>query len=262
MQKSIFVRSAYVLALTLVLVFAGCKKEQTAEQERAAAEQPAAQQPAQPPPAATAPGTETAGKPGATTPAKPGAAASREGAPSRGTAAAPVRRETATVIPQGTPVHIRLQETISSANASAGQEFAAVLSQPLTVDGQTIAPKGANAWGKVVNAVPSGRLQTPAELAVRLTAVEINGKRVPVTTGVLAEKAGSHKKRNLGMIGGGAGLGAAIGAIAGGGKGAAIGAAAGAGAGTAGAAATGKKDIVYSVETPITFRTTESVKVP
>ncbi len=261
MQKSISVRSAYVLALTLVLVFAGCKKEQTAEQERAAAEQPATQQPTQPPPAATpAPGTETAGKPSAATPAKPEREKATRETPARGTT--PTRRETAVVIPQGTPVHIRLQETISSANASAGQEFAAVLSQPLTVDGQTIAPKGANAWGKVVNAVPSGRLQTPAELAVRLTAVEINGKRVPVTTGVLAEKAGSHKKRNLGMIGGGAGLGAAIGAIAGGGKGAAIGAAAGAGAGTAGAAATGKKDIVYSVETPITFRTTESVKVP
>ncbi len=45
----------------------------------------------------------------------------------------------------------------------------------------------------------------------------------------------SHKKRNLALIGGGTGLGAAIGAIAAGGTGAAIGAISGAGAGTAGA---------------------------
>jgi hypothetical protein len=58
------------------------------------------------------------------------------------------------------------------------------------------------------------------------------------------------------MIGGGAGLGAIIGGIAGGGKGALIGGAAGAGAGTATAAITGKKDIRISAETHLTFRLT------
>src|SRR5438045_2774508 len=52
-----------------------------------------------------------------------------------------------------------------------------------------------------------------------------------------------HRGRNVAFIGGGAGLGAAIGAIAGGGKGAAIGALAGGGAGTATAAATGKEQL-------------------
>ena len=63
------------------------------------------------------------------------------------------------------------------------------------------------------------------------------------------------------MIGGGAGAGAVIGALAGGGKGAAIGAAVGAGAGTAGTAFTGNKDIVLPTETIVNFRLLQPLEV-
>ena len=56
------------------------------------------------------------------------------------------------------------------------------------------------------------------------------------------------------FIGGGAGLGALIGGLAGGGKGALLGAMAGGGAGTAGSAFTGNKQIVLPAETMLTFR--------
>lgn len=165
-------------------------------------------------------------------------------------------------IPVGTPIRVRLQQALSSEKSTAGQEFTAVLDGPLVVNGQTVAPKGANVYGKVVSARPSGRLRTPAALYLRLTAIEINGKRQAVTTRSVGRTGPSHKKRNVAMIGGGAGVGAAIGAIAGGGKGAAIGAAAGAGAGTGAAALTGKKDIEYPTETPLTFRLSNVVVIP
>jgi hypothetical protein len=81
-----------------------------------------------------------------------------------------------------------------------------------------------------------------------------DGNWVNVDTSAISRSGGSHKKRNLTMIGGGAGVGAIIGGIAGGGKGAAIGAAAGAGAGTAGAYATGEKDVSFPAESKLTFR--------
>lgn len=93
-----------------------------------------------------------------------------------------------------------------------------------------------------------------ATIGITLETVEYNGQSVPLSTSLDMRTGEAHKKRNIEIIGGGAGVGALIGALAGGGKGAAIGAAAGAGAGTAGAAATGKKEVTIPAETVFSFR--------
>jgi hypothetical protein len=72
---------------------------------------------------------------------------------------------------------------------------------------------------------------------------------------------GSHKKRNLGLMGGGSAVGAGIGALAAGGTGALIGAGAGAAAGTTTAFFTGRKNVTLPVETPMVFRMRTSVAV-
>ena len=168
----------------------------------------------------------------------------------------------AETVPAGTTLRVRLQHALSSKDAKSGQEFTAVLDQPLVVNGKTVVPKGATAHGTVTSAVASGRLKTPAELWLKLTSLEVGGKTYKLATGSAGRKGESHKKRDIIAIGGGAAAGAAIGGIAGGGKGAAIGAGAGAAAGTAGAALTGKKDIEYPAETPLTFRLREPVTIP
>ncbi len=157
-------------------------------------------------------------------------------------------------VPAGTVLNIRLQNSISSATAAPGENFDAVLDEPLVVKGQTVAPRGAAVTGRVTEAKASGRLHDSGYLRLTLASVTINGKAVPVTTSSLFAKGANHNKRNAALIGGGAGAGTLIGALAGGGKGALIGGLVGAGAGTTGAYATGKKDVAFGAERRLSFR--------
>lgn len=161
----------------------------------------------------------------------------------------------AETIPAGAHITVRVASTISSGTAHSGQAFDANLTRNLVVNGKTIARAGAPVRGKVTYAKTSGRLHDPGLLTLRLTAVEVDGRMVPVSTSSYHAEGKSHKKSNLTKIGGGSAAGALIGAFAGGGKGAAIGAAAGAGAGTGLAAATGKQEAEVPAETALSFTT-------
>ena len=164
----------------------------------------------------------------------------------------PIRRS-GFAIPSGTPVHVRIDSAIDTRNNRAGDGFTATLSQPLEVNGRVMVPAGTEFAGHVTTAAPSGRFKGRAALGLKLDSFRLNGRTYPVQTTSVNRVSANHKKRNALLIGGGAGLGAAIGAIAGGGKGALIGAGAGAGAGTVGAGATGKRQVAIGAETPLRF---------
>jgi hypothetical protein len=169
--------------------------------------------------------------------------------------------EESLTVPSGTPVTVRLQSAVSSETASAGDRFEAVLDAPLVVDGKTVAASGAAVSGKVVEAEKSGHLEHPGMIQIALSSITVNGKAIPISSSSVIARGASHKKRNLGWIGGGAAGGALIGGLAGGGKGALIGSAVGAGAGTGTAYATGKKDVGFGVERRLTFRLTQPITV-
>ena len=158
-------------------------------------------------------------------------------------------------IPGGTQVEIRIIDNLSSATAHEGDTFQGTLEREIVVDGRTLYPRGSDVSGKVTFAHPSGRLSDPGELELVLTSISTGRRTYPISTQPWSLKGESHTKSNASKIGGGAALGAVIGAIAGGGKGAAIGAGVGAAAGTGAAAATGKKDATIESEALLTFVT-------
>ena len=165
------------------------------------------------------------------------------------------------VIPAGTMITVRLGEPLSSKTSQAGQGFSATVAQAVVVDGRTAIHEGANAHGTVVDAKAMGHFKGGALLEVRLDSIDIGGKDRPVETAAVARSVKGKGKRSGILIGGGAGAGALIGALAGGGKGAAIGALAGGGAGTAGAAFTGNKEIVLPAESALSFKLTQQIEV-
>jgi len=161
---------------------------------------------------------------------------------------------TVALLPQGTVLRVRVNDALSTVRNRAGDKISAVLEVPVEIGGREVIPRGARVEGHVTTSQPSGHLKGRAVLGITLDAVEDHGQMVPIETSLDTRVSEAHKKRNIEIIGGGTGLGALIGAVAGGGKGAAIGAGAGAAAGTGAAAATGKKEVEIPAETEFTFR--------
>lgn len=246
-QKTMKVRLSkpiVAVALAGMLFAAGCKKEEQPANNQQNPNQPAPTQPGQPGASETAaapPTTPSAGAPGV--------------APAPSAPPAPVSY----TIPAGTRIAVSLGQTLSSKTSQAGESFSATVAAPVSVNGHEVIPSGAPATGTVIDAKPLGRFKGGAILAVRLDSIRVDGHTYEVATSAVERAEKGKGKRTAGFIGGGAGLGALIGGLAGGGKGALIGGLAGAGAGTAGTAFTGNKDLVIPAETRLTFRLTNSV---
>lgn len=152
----------------------------------------------------------------------------------------------------GTTIAVRTNETID-ARKSDGRVFTGIVDQNvLDANGNVAIPRGSNVELIVKNA--SNR-----DLTLDLESVTVNGQRYAVTAGDSSLSGGRRdgvgkNKRTAEFLGGGAALGAIIGALAGGGKGAAIGALAGGGAGAGAQTLTRGKTVKVPAESLLNFR--------
>jgi hypothetical protein len=157
------------------------------------------------------------------------------------------------VVPSGTRIRVRLDQTLDTRFSRAGSIFDATLVEPIVEGGRVVVPRHTRFVGTVVAAKRSGRFRGRAYMHVTLRSFRLNGVKYRIATAPDSRASGSHKKRNLALVGGGSATGAGIGAIAGGGAGALIGAGVGAAAGATTEFITGKKDVRLPAETPMVF---------
>ena len=165
------------------------------------------------------------------------------------------------IVPAGTEIQVKLDQSIATDRSTSGDPFQASVAAPVIIDGKEAIPTNALVKGQIVSVRESGRLAGVARMRLELRSVEVNGTEYELHTSNFARRGGDHKKRNWAFIGGGAGGGALVGALAAGGKGALIGGPIGAGAGIAAATLTGKKDFVLPAETLLTFHLVDPVSV-
>jgi hypothetical protein len=169
------------------------------------------------------------------------------------------------VLPIGSRVPVRTEETIDSGTAAEGQTYAAEIADDVPdANGDTVVPRGANAQVIIRSATKGNRFHGQSDLVLDLQSISVGGKEYLVSTTDLQQKGRQGvgaNKRTAEFTGGGAALGAIIGAIAGGGKGAAIGAGAGAGAGVIGQVATKGGAIKVPAETLLTFQLDKPVQI-
>jgi hypothetical protein len=140
---------------------------------------------------------------------------------------------TAWTIPTGSKIVIRMIDSVNSEKSKIGDQFIAVLDEPVLQGGVEVIPRGADVRGRIANVNEAGRVAGAAQLGLELSQIVVNGIPYSVTTSEYEEVAEGRGSQTAKRAAAGAGIGAVIGALAGGGKGAAIGAGVGGGGATA-----------------------------
>ena len=109
----------------------------------------------------------------------------------------------ATKLPEGTPIPIRLQSALSSASSHAGDSFSATIDEVVVIDGQTLIARGTPATGRVLEAKPAASSRgssressfEPGYLRIVLVSLNVGGKPVMIETSSIFGKGGSREER-------------------------------------------------------------------
>jgi hypothetical protein len=164
----------------------------------------------------------------------------------------PVRRRPTTVlVPIGTNLKVRLNDTLSSKTSRVGDKFTATVIDPVKFNEATV-------HGHVSSIIRSGKVQGRTRMNLAFNSIDLQDRRHGVlhaylthvygSEGAKADEEGgvqssSRGKQAVKRGGIGAAAGAIIGGIAGGGKGAAIGLIVGGAGGAGSLAVQGSKEL-------------------
>ena len=187
----------------------------------------------------------------------------RTGTSSRTAGPVRVAATTPGLIPPGTPIEVRTNETIEADETAAGYTYSAMVTRAIVgADGNVLVPQGSPAQ-LVVQGVEQGGAVTGDKVQLGLRSITVNGRAylVETDTTTTGDQGLGANRRTAKWVGGGAALGTLVGAIAGGGAGAAIGAAVGAAGGAAGQVLTKGDTVRVPAETVLTYRLDEPVRL-
>ena len=175
------------------------------------------------------------------------------------TASVPLPAPTNATLLAGALIPVRMVSSLDTSKSKVGDIFTGTLDSNLVSGGVVVAPKGTTVHGKVITSGNAGRMAGKSELTLQLSDIVINGAAQPISTSGFQQKGSSSGAKTAKRTAGGAGLGAAIGAISGNaGKGAAIGAVSGAGV----SALTKGESIRIPSETLLEFSLSQPTTLP
>lgn len=104
------------------------------------------------------------------------------------------------VVPDGTKVRVRLDQSLSSATADEGQTVELSVTDVIRVDGTTVVAEGARATGTVVIAQEKRRMGRAGKLDFSVDRIRaVNGEWLPVRY-TLTKKEGNSKSVSTGVI--------------------------------------------------------------
>jgi hypothetical protein len=165
-------------------------------------------------------------------------------------------------IPAGTILLIRTNDFLSSDRNQLGDQFTAVLEQPVVVNGWVVARRGQTLIGQVKAVQKAGRVKGVSQLGLELTDMSVvSGQQMPILTELWKGSAGTSHGEDAATVANTTVLGTMIGAAADWGHGAAIGAGVGAAAGIGAVLLTRGRPTEIAPETPLSFQLVDPVTV-
>jgi hypothetical protein len=174
-------------------------------------------------------------------------------------------RKTVRLVPVGTNLKVRIEDTLSSKNSRVGDRFTATVIDPSRFD-------EARLYGHISSIQKSGKIKGRTSMNLAFDSVELrDGRKSPLhgyVTKVYGEgsgradseggvESGSRTKQTVKRTGIGAAVGGIIGGIAGGGKGAAIGLIIGGAGGAGSLAVKGSKELKIESGTEMLVHVTQ-----
>jgi hypothetical protein len=95
--------------------------------------------------------------------------------------ASPANVANAIVIEQDTLVRLMVLNEVSTRSAKPGDKFVLRVDEAVVVNGVTVIPVGARAWGEVLDAEKSGGVGRAGKLNAKLLYLEHGGARIPIS---------------------------------------------------------------------------------
>ncbi|MDX1643800.1 MAG: hypothetical protein R3244_05520 [Thermoanaerobaculia bacterium] len=165
------------------------------------------------------------------------------------------------VVPAGTTLTLRLEDTLSSHETPVGASFTGQVVQEVSVDGQLAIPAGSIVRGHVTEAQAAKKIGGRARLSLAFDELETpDGEVVPIAAR-LAQRGKSEVGKDAAIIGGSTIGGAILGEAIDEGEGGVIGAVVGGIGGTIGALKTKGKPVVLSTGTMLHIALESSITV-
>jgi hypothetical protein len=159
-------------------------------------------------------------------------------------------------------VTVHLQATLSSATAHSGDPFEAVLDEPIVVNGQVFAERGAPVTGRIMEAKAAGLSESAGYLRLTLHSISLRGQSSLAQSSSTFVKGASPQKRNVtlaGLAGNESGRGTLIGASVPGSPGYPLGGDSPAEGKNGDELTTGIRDVTVGPERRLRFRLTEPI---
>jgi hypothetical protein len=150
-------------------------------------------------------------------------------------------------------LQLRTNESLDSKRAKDGNPVQFTVIRDVAVGGVLAIPRGATVHGVVTEVKHAGDLGGSAELALKLTSLDLGGQSYPLDSDMFKVKSPNKAGQTVGNAVGGGILGTIIGCAVGRGVGCAVGAGAGVAAGTAASAASPGPRAWIPAEALVTF---------